>query len=347
LPDRITPPDTPPYVPPERREGRDTEYSDAIRAHKLRIAATLAVPPGGYAGGGPVRYQEGGAVRPGHYEDTTKGPNPYEAGTASYNYWERRFHAEPPPPPEPEPEEELSWLERLMGKQEDSVSRTEEELEAMEQAYGGYVQGYAPGGLAQANFRRPPMGGVPPSMGGGMSPRRGGVPPRMMKPQMDPRAMPPQPYGGGATTGQGSLPQHLQNIQGQFQQRMPMGMKDPRGRIAPPPGKDPRGFPPRGMPPGGRGGRINPRGIPVPRGMPPDAAGPGRPGGPMLPPNLRGHLQTSRMMNRPRRGVPGPAGAGGQANRVGMQDQQGGLARALQRGTGRRPMSRRSGFPGR
>jgi hypothetical protein len=236
--------------------------------------------------------------------------------------------------------------------------RTAEELEEMEQAYGGYVDGYQYGGLAQANFRGPPRGGVPPSMGGGMGPRRGGVPPRM-KPQFDPRAMPPQPYGGGATTGQGSLPAHLQNIQaqqGQFQQRMPVGMKDPRGRIAPPP-SPPRGrMPfggrdPRAMPPGGRGGRINPRGIPVPRGMPPGGGGPGggpgQRGGPMIPPNLRGYLQQSRMMNRPRRGVPGPAGAGGQPNRVGMQDQQGGLARALQRGTGRPPTSRRSGFPGR
>ena len=62
-------------------------------------------------------------------------------------------------------------------------------------------------------------------------------------------------------------------------------------------------------------------------------------GGPRVPPNLRGHLQRMRMMNRPRMGP-----SGGQRNRVGQQDQQGALARALQRGTGRAPMSRRRGF---
>jgi len=72
-----------------------------------------------------------------------------------------------------------------------------------------------------------------------------------------------------------------------------------------------------------------------------DGAGPGGiPGGPRVPPNMRGFLQRQRMMNRP------PANVGGGVNRVGMQDQQGGLARAMQRGTGRRPMSRRGGFPG-
>jgi hypothetical protein len=78
----------------------------------------------------------------------------------------------------------------------------------------------------------------------------------------------------------------------------------------------------------------------VPRGMPPEAGGPGPRGGPGVAPNMRGMLQKMRMQNRP------PANVGGGVNRVGMQDQQGGLARALQRGTGRRPMSRRGGFPG-
>jgi hypothetical protein len=97
-----------------------------------------------------------------------------------------------------------------------------------------------------------------------------------------------------------------------------------RPPMRPPPGVDPRGGP--GVTPGGGGGPI---------------------GGPRIPSSLRGQMQTRAMMNRPRRGVPGPAGAGGQPNRVGQSDQQGGLARALQRGTGRPPMSRRSGFPGR
>ena len=63
-------------------------------------------------------------------------------------------------------------------------------------------------------------------------------------------------------------------------------------------------------------------------------------GGAKVPPNMRGMLQKQRMMNRP------PSNVGGGVNRVGQQDQQGALSRAMQRGTGRRPMSRRGGFPG-
>jgi hypothetical protein len=281
------------------------------------MAQTLMVPPGGFA--------EGGAVRPAHAEDAAKGANPYPSGSARYSLWERKYHVDPPPPPPPaEEEEEIGWLASLLGKKTASETRTERELEEMEQAHGGYINGYAYGGLAQANFGRPPMGGVPRQIQGNMSPRRGGVPPRM-KPQMDPRAMPPN--------------------------------------MAPPPGKDPRMIPPS-VAGGGRGDpRAMPpqpwRGAPPPRMRPPPGVDPrggpgvvpggggGVPGGPMIPPNLRGHMQRSRMMNRARRGVPGPAGAGGAPNRVGMQDQQGGLARALQKGTGRPPMSRRSGFPGR
>jgi hypothetical protein len=314
------------------------------------MAQTLMVPPGGYAEGGEVN-------RPAHAEDATKGRNPHPHGTARYSLWERKYHVDPPPPPPPaEEEEEIGWLASLLGKKRASETRTERELEEMEQAHGGYIQGYAPGGLAQANFRRPPMGGVPRQVQGGMMPRGGGVPPRM-KPQMDPRAMPPNmapppgkdprmippsvagggrgdprampPQGGGGRGGIREMMQQMQQRQG--------GMRgDPRSmppqpwrgapppRMRPPPGVDPRGGP--GVVPGGGGGV---------------------PGGPMIPPNLRGHMQRSRMMNRARRGVPGPAGAGGAPNRVGMQDQQGGLARALQKGTGRPPMSRRSGFPGR
>ena len=117
------------------------------------------------------------------------------------------------------------------------------------------------------------------------------------------------------------------------------------GQFRPPAG----GVPPthRGLPP--RAGGIPPRmeppraggtvlGQPLP-GAPAPGGG-GVPGGPRVPPNQRGFLQRQRMMNRP------PANVGGGVNRVGQQDQQGGLARALQRGTGRPPMSRRAGFPG-
>ncbi len=81
------------------------------------------------------------------------------------------------------------------------------------------------------------------------------------------------PPGGG-----GGMMSRLRNqVQAQQQFRKPVGY-DPRGGpIAPPPGK----------------------------------GGGGMPGGPMVPPNFRGQMQRQRMMNRPRRGVPGPAGAGG------------------------------------
>ena len=429
-PPRIIPPGRPPggglvppgvdpvdYTPPDRRAGRDTEYSKALQEHQLRVAASLAVPPGGFAGGGQVNYyDEGGAVRPGHGEDATKGPNPYEVGSASYNYWERRFHAAPPPPPEPEPEEEeVPWYKKIMGY--GTPDRTAEELEEMEQAYGGYIDGYANGGLASASgFAGPPRGGVPPQMRGA-PPRRGGVPPRRMPPRGmppggggmppmppgkgprrmvppsmppggmppmggDPRAMPPRafpnpgmpPQGGGGYDGSGIMggpprggmdPRSMPPIQdprsmppqggGGAMTQLRDRMQTAEGQFS---GRDPRAMPPVG---GGRSGMLSqmqnqarqfqkprgydPRGGPI---APPPGKGPGgAPGGPMVPPNFRGQMQRQRMMNRPRRGVPGPAGAGGSPNRVGMQDQQGALARAMQKGTGRRPMSRRSGFPGR
>lgn len=132
----------------------------------------------------------------------------------------------------------------------------------------------------------------------------------------------------------------------------PGRMMPPRGKPMPPPGmrRPPMGGGPRrGMPPRGRpmpmgGGRRGGPPNPYVGGEDPNG---GFTGGPKIPSSMQGHLQKMRMMDRPRRGVPGPAGAGGPpGNRVGMQDQQGGLARALQRGTGRPPMSRRSGFPG-
>jgi len=125
------------------------------------------------------------------------------------------------------------------------------------------------------------------------------------------------------------------------------GNYDPRIRTGPNPnigrpGYDPIGdmgpiYNRPGPIPTRMGGAGKPR--PGPGMMPPgDEGGGGVPGGPRVPPNMRGYLQRQRMMNRP------PANVGGGANRVGMQDQQGGLARALQRGTGRPPMSRRMAF---
>jgi hypothetical protein len=108
------------------------------------------------------------------------------------------------------------------------------------------------------------------------------------------------------------------------------------------------------MPPQMPGGAMKSLGRPQPGGMPPvqpggpggmvpgrqmlGATGPGGAGmpGANAPPSLRGHLQKQQAMQRQT--------AGG--NRVGMRDQQGGLARAMQTQTGRPPISRRAAFPG-
>lgn len=351
----------PPILPRDPRAGRDTEYSEQLRAHRARVASSLAVPPGGYAEGGHVEnYQEGGEVRPGHAE----GPNPYPEGSARYSYWESRKHVDPAPPPEvvdAPPAEDLSWLDRILGRGEEYKGRSERELEEMDQAYGGYIDapGYQFGGLAQAGFRGPPRGGVPPQMRG-MPPSRGGrVPWRGAPPA---RAMPGQRGGGGLMPGQmpgTGLPRGLQRkLRGRGMGpvgqpgnvQRPMDPNPMLGGMGGPPAGKPmpwRGAPPPRIMPGGPGGMRGgfPPGkgprmqVPPSRGMPPQGGeGPGIPGGPRVPPNMRGFLQKQRMMNRP------PANVGGGANRVGQQDQQGGLARALQRGTGRPPMSRRGGF---
>jgi integrin beta 3 len=109
----------------------------------------------------------------------------------------------------------------------------------------------------------------------------------------------------------------------------------PRGPMAP--GGDP--FAPGEGIPGG--GNIPPwKRLPGGRPQVPPSPGGEITGGPRVPPNQRGYLQKQRMMNRP---PSGPVGGGG-GNRVGMADQQGALARAMQKGTGRAPMSRRMAF---
>ena len=161
----------------------------------------------------------------------------------------------------------------------DIKSRSEQELEELDEARGGHVRRYQVGGLAQAQQPTAAQQGMMPQRAP-FRPTRGGVPPSMR----------------GQTPRAGGLPHPLD------------------AAVRPVPGQALPGGPPSG------GGGI--------------------PGGPRVPPNRRGYLQRQRMMNRP------PANVGGGANRVGMQDQQGGLARALQRGTGRPPMSRRTAFPG-
>ncbi len=326
--------------PPDPRAGRDTEYSRALRAHRARIAQAL-----GSARGGAVNYQEGGTV---DCPYPTRADNPHPRNSARFRIMERRCGRDPAlpdsayeaPPPE-EVEEEEEDVGGIMGL----FRRSQRELEEQEQAMGGYIPasrevgygiggyipasrevGYQMGGLAEAVIPNPtermdgrltrPMGGVPPrvemQMGGMARPPMRALPPHMRRAQV------PKPMPG---------------------MRMQVPPRPPR--MTPPIKGRPRMMVPPSPPSGGGRG-----------GYPPgyfDAAGARMPtdgmtGGPRVPPSMRGMLQRERMMNRPRRGIPGPAGAGGAPNRVGQSDQQGGLARALQRGTGRPPMSRRQGF---
>jgi len=132
---------------------------------------------------------------------------------------------------------------------------------------------------------------------------------------LQPAVMP----GGGQMIGGG------QGLTGPWQGSPETNPMRPRGPLAP--GGGPLQLPGRRTPPW------------MPRIQDPSRGG-GITGGARVPPNLAGSLQKRRMMNRP------PSNVGGGVNRVGQQDQQGGLSRAMQRGTGRRPMSRRGGFPG-
>lgn len=86
----------------------------------------------------------------------------------------------------------------------------------------------------------------------------------------------------------------------------------------------------------GAGGDVRAAVMPG-RSFMPGGGGAGMPGG--APSSMRGYLQMKRQqMSREGRG---------QGPRIGMGDQQGALARATQVQTGRPPMSRRQGFPGR
>jgi len=169
-PPRIIPTDPASYVGTTAASSREgSEYRKDLRKHQRRIEKIL-----GSARGGHVNYyQEGGAARPGHAE----GPNPFEGKNmpASYSRWERENHIDPPPPPEvaEEVEEEGGvgdWLRGLFTPDPETAigsgaprGTIEEQMEEMEQAYGGRVN-YQTGGLATAAPGRilPPAGGVPP-----------------------------------------------------------------------------------------------------------------------------------------------------------------------------------------
>ena len=225
---------------------------------------------------------------------------------------------------------------------------------AMRAARG--MRGYRGVPPQRGGIRQQPRGAPP---GRGFNPRRGGALAQLMQRMQQQRGAP-----GGGNIGGGPSPPYMPEgggvgldpySEGELSRRGPRGPLAPGGGGGPlqlpimdrpnpnigRPGYDPIGdmgpiynrpgpIPPR------LGGAGKPR--PGPGMMPPGEEGEGIPGGPRVPPNMQGYLQKMRMKNRP---PSGPVGGGG--NRVGMQDQQGALSRALQRGTGRPPMSRRFG----
>jgi translation initiation factor IF-2 len=169
---------------------------------------------------------------------------------------------------------------------------------------GGGVMGRIPMDMQPGPFNRTPSGEI--DLGGGRTPEWGpGMPGRVGEVGINPPPSGPfrPPVGREVIGGSGKFGDPYQYGRGSG------------GKPRPGPGM---------MPPGG-----GPGGPPTETIMPV--------GGPRVPPNMRGYLQKRAMMNRP------PANVGGGANRVGMADQQGALSRAMQRGTGRAPPSRRFG----
>jgi hypothetical protein len=174
--------------------------------------------------------------------------------------------------------------------------------------------------------------GMAQQMGRGRG--RGRGPQRQRMQQMAQRRMPgrgrgrgsPGPMGGRGGPGFGGMREMMQRAQAQRGPGRGMPQRGPMKQLG---GPQPRP---------GMGGRVQPGG---PGGMPggrPEMISPGdarMPGGRAMP--LRGFQQKQAMQRRGNLG----------GNRVGPADQQGGLSRAMQKQTGRPPISRRMGFPGR
>jgi hypothetical protein len=140
---------------------------------------------------------------------------------------------------------------------------------------------------------------------------------------------------GRSPMGRGRGAQQQQVMQQMAQQRGGQGRVGPmRGpqRMQMPGRGMARPGPLGGMPGGGRGIQAQEAERMGPGSTPDDAR---MPGGRAMP--LRGFQQKMAMQRRGNLG----------GNRVGSADQQGGLARAMQKQTGRPPISRRSAFPGR
>ena len=309
----------PPWTP-ERAEQtaarRQSPYRDQLREHKARVVSALNPGPQPVARGGYMNYQEGGTARPKPtigggpaIPGHSEGRNPFDINEmpSSYAHWEKEHHYDLDAPPPVAEEEEEGG--GIAGWILDLLGFGP----TVENIGGRTEQELEAIGEARGGRVGYQVGGLAQAQGRFRRPR-GGVPPSFRG--RTPRAggVPPQMDPGGGRYAGGSP-----------------GFYAPGG-----PGRG--GGARANLGPGG-GGRMYPGGS---RNFD-ETGGGGRgiPGGARVPPNMRGYLQKQRMMNRP------PANVGGGVNRVGQQDQQGGLARALQRGTGRPPMSRRAGFPGR
>ncbi len=226
--------------------------------------------------------------------------------------------------------------------------------EPVEMQFGGALnfltQGRVPP-MQQAAGRGQPGRGAMDFLTRGRVPQRGvgratgqGMQKFLRRGQVPGGGRPPQPGGGGLARaavqpgpggGVGSdmgMQKFLRRGQvpggGSFREAMMN-----RGVMGPQPRSPGPGAPPmKGI------GRAPGAGVPL-RGV-------GRPPG-MGRPGAGGGVRAAVMPGRSF--MPGGGGAGmpGGANRIGMGDQQGALARATQVQTGRPPMSRRQGFPGR
>lgn len=268
-PPRIIPTDPASYIgisAEEKEALKESPYREQLREHKAKIASTL-----GSARGGHVNYyQEGGAARSGHPEDTgAKGPNPHDPvkEPAAYKYWESRFHKEPPPPEEvaaaPAPEK-VPWYMRIAGYgSEEEAAEVDDVVTGAQtgQAYGGRVR-YQLGGLAIAA----PAGGVPPwisptGSGPGYMEEEaqgyqfGGIADRFNPPTAAPAGGPvPQSLAGRAAPDMGGPAPVMQRQMEQAQSAFNPQTGGPRGGVM---GGQYRGVPPqrgmisRGAPPGG------------------------------------------------------------------------------------------------
>jgi len=245
-------------------------------------------------------------------------------------------------------------LLRYLERQQAIAAAKPQPEEPVEMQFGGMMnflgRGRVPP-MQQAAGRGQPGGGAMDFLTRGRVPQRGvgratgqGMQKFLRRGQVPGGGRPPQPGGGGLARaavqpgpggGMGSdmgMQKFLRRGQvpggGSFREAMMN-----RGVVGPQPRSPGPGAPPmKGI------GRAPGAGVPL-RGV-------GRPPG-MGRPGAGGGVRAAVMPGRSFRPGGGGAGMPGAAPRIGMGDQQGALARATQVQTGRPPMSRRMGFPGR